>query len=316
MRRALIVGIDDYPTAPLAGCIQDARILAELLERNEDASKNFDCQLVTSDVCTVTRSALFKRIEELFANDADLALLHFSGHGTVNNIGGFLVTPDATQYAEGVRMTDILQVANEAVRVKEVVILLDCCHSGAFGAIPAIDNKTAMLREGLTILSASRATQSAMEVNGRGVFSSLVAGALAGGAADVLGVVSAAGLYAYVEQALGAWDQRPLYKAHVSRLVALRRCHPPVEVAILRKLPKYFSDPSKELLLDPTFEPTCGHKQTDNEAIFSDLQRLQRVRLVVPCGAAHMYDAAVNGKGCSLTPLGRYYWQLANSGRL
>ena len=55
------------------------------------------------------------------------------------------------------------------------------------------------------------------------MFTSLVLGALDGGAPDILGHVSVPAVYAYVEAALGAWDQRPLFKSHVSRVLPLRK---------------------------------------------------------------------------------------------
>jgi hypothetical protein len=53
-----------------------------------------------------------------------------------------------------------------------------------------------------------------------------------------------------------------------------------------------------------------------NEASFEDLQALNRVHLVVPFGADHMYDAAVQSQACRLTQSGRYYWRLAKNGRI
>lgn len=41
-KKALIVGIDEYPGCPLRGCVNDANSVASLLERNADGSKNFD----------------------------------------------------------------------------------------------------------------------------------------------------------------------------------------------------------------------------------------------------------------------------------
>src|SRR4051812_39097714 len=101
MRRALIVGIDDYSFAPLAGCVNDAQALAQLLERDHDGSPNFDVRLLTSDSTTVTRPELRAALQELFADPADVALFYFSGHGTENNLGGYIVTSDATSYDEG-----------------------------------------------------------------------------------------------------------------------------------------------------------------------------------------------------------------------
>ena len=45
VKKALIVGIDEYPDAPLKGCINDANAVAELLRTNGDGSPNFDVSL-------------------------------------------------------------------------------------------------------------------------------------------------------------------------------------------------------------------------------------------------------------------------------
>jgi hypothetical protein len=50
--------------------------------------------------------------------------------------------------------------------------------------------------------------------------------------------------------------------------------------------------------------------------VFEDLQKLNRVHLVVPTDRAHMYDAAMDSRTCRLTPSGRYYWRLASDGRI
>ena len=160
-----------------------------------------------------------------------------------------MVTQDAKRYNDdGVSMTDVLALANKSP-VREVVIILDCCHSGAFGQIPAVNNTNANLREGISVLTASRSNEVAIESGGAGLFTSLVCGALDGGAADTLGDVSAAGVYAYVDQALGSWDQRPLFKAHVSCMTSLRRCKPAVDLETLRLLPNWFSTSDAELRL-------------------------------------------------------------------
>jgi hypothetical protein len=258
---------------------------------------------------------LREAIDTLFRNNADVALLHFSGHGTFNNLDGYLVTQDAKRYDEGVAMGDILKWANDS-KAEEVVILLDCCFSGQLGNPPAIDNAKALLREGVSILTASRADQPSVETGGGGLFTSLVVDALEGGAADVLGAVTAPSLYAYVEAALGAWDQRPLFKLHVSRLVALRHSKASIDRTTLRKLPMLFPLPAEDFALDPSYEPTSQLADPAKTPIFHDLQALSRVHLVVPCDTSHMYDAAMQSKACRLTPSGRYYWRLATNNRI
>jgi len=293
--------------------------MCALLAKNEDNSPNFDCRKVVAangDTSQqITRALLKKEIETLFKDKADVALFYFAGHGTVNNLGGYLVTEDAESYDAGVSMTDVLIMAN-ASKAEEVVIILDCCHSGNLGNVPAIDNMKAMLREGVSILTASRGEQVSVEVGGGGLFTSLVADALAGGAADLLGEIAVPAIYSLAETALGAWDQRPLFKSHVSKLIPLRKCTPPIDIAILRELPTLFPVPAEDLPLSPECETSCEKKDDAKNKIFCKLQDLNRVHLVVPVGAAHMYDAAMQSKACRLTAAGRYYWRLAKDGRI
>lgn len=312
---ALLVGIDDYPESPLVGCVNDATRISDLLARHHDETPNFDCRILISPGTFITRAKLKQAIEELFKRPAEVALVFFAGHGTVNNLGGYLVTQDAKVYDEGVSMTDVLAMANNSP-ARERVIILDCCHSGALGQMPAVDNDMAMLKEGVSVLSASRASEVSMEVGGGGLFTALVCDALSGGGADVCGKVTVASVYAYVDEALGGWEQRPLFKSHVSKLLSLRSCPPAVDAKILRLLPKYFRSPQDPHVLDPSYEPTAEPKHPEHEAIFADLQKLRAARLVVPIGEEHMYYAAMNSKSCKLTALGAYYWHLAYSGKM
>jgi hypothetical protein len=315
MRSALLVGIDEYPKAPLSGCVNDARNLAALLERNEDGSPNFTCRVMLAPGETITRASLRKNVDELLKTNADFAVFFFSGHGTENNLGGYLVTPDARAYDEGVSLTDILTLANLS-KIPHVLILLDSCYSGAFGSIPAPTTETLNIRSGISVLTASRASELAVEKGGSGVFTNLVCGALEGGAADPLGVVPAAGVYSYVDQALGPWDQRPLFKAHVSSLVPIRQCRPAVDLDVLRRIPEWFPKPDAEFALDPSFEDTVETHDPEKAKVFKCLQRLRSARLVEPVGEEHMYYAAMNNKACVLTPLGRHYWRLAKEQRI
>ncbi len=319
MRRALCIGIDQYPFNSLGGCVSDAERMAAVLSKHEDGTPNFDCRTLiarsggSNDL--VTRPVLKKAIKDLFKNPAEVALLHFSGHGTVNDLDGYLVTQDAEAYDEGLAMSEVLKLANDS-KTGEVIIFLDCCHSGQLGNPPAIDNTRTLLREGVSFLTASRGEQVSVEVGGGGLFTSLVVDALEGGGADLLGEVTGPAIYAFVEAALGAWEQRPLFKSHVSKLVALRTCRAPIERGILRDLPQLFPVPAEDLVLTPAYEPSSPAKDDAKVAVFAKLQKLNRVHLVVPVDAVHMYDAAMESKACRLTAAGRYYWRLSRDGRI
>lgn len=315
MRKALVVGINNYPNSPLSGCVNDATSIANLLEFNGDGSPNFAVRLLTCPADLIDRAILRREIEALFAGDPDMAVLFFAGHGYIKSTGGYLVTIDAKKYDEGVSMDEVLALANRS-RAKNKVVILDCCHSGAMAAPALAGNGTAQLSEGLSILTASRDFESALEVNGSGVFTSLLADALDGGAADLRGNITPGSLYAYVDEALGAWDQRPIFRTNVTSFARLRQISPKVPFDVMRRITHYFATPESEHRLDPSYEDTNPSADTAKIKIFKDLQKLQSVGLVVPVDAEFMYFAAVNSTSCRLTALGYQYWRLVNEKKL
>ncbi len=315
MRRALVVGIDAYPDYPLHGCVNDARKVSKVLSRHHDGTLNFQCETLTNPPHVISRGILRRKITELFKDPAEVSFLHFSGHGTINGLGGYLVTPDHSDYDVGIAMTEVLALANQS-DVHEIFITLDCCHSGAFGLVPAVSDDKIILSEGVSVITATRSGQEAIEEGGAGVFTSLLVEALEGGAAGLLGEVSAASVYAYIDSAMGAWDQRPLFKANVSCFTHLRIAAPRIEMALLQKLIVHFPLPAEQLPLSPAYEPESEPHDPEKEAVFRDLQKLRYAGLVQPVGEEHMYHAAMNSKACELTSLGRYYWRLLSENKL
>ncbi len=79
----------------------------------------------------------------------------------------------------------------------------------------------------------------------------------------------------------------------------------------MRRLPALFPDPAAQFPLDPTYEYTDPSAIDANVEIFRILQQMRAARLVVPVGAEHMYDAAMERRPCRLTPLGQFYWRQA-----
>jgi Caspase domain len=321
MKKALIVGINNYPSSPLRGCINDASSIATILETNGDGSPNFDVRLETD---VQTKSKLKTMIVELFSGNSDTVLLFFSGHGFLNEIGGYLVTPDHSRYDEGISMDEILVLANQS-KSKDKIIILDCCHSGALGT-PTVGGGVSYLQEGVSILTASREDEPSLEINGHGVFTNLLLNALQGGAADLRGHISPGGVYAYIDQALGAWDQRPVFKTNVTRFTSLRTIIPQVPLDTLRKIIEYFPAPQEQFKLDPSYEDTNTkdvkhaviepYAKNENIIIFKNLQKLQSIGLVVPVDSEYMYFAAMESKSCKLTSLGFHYWRLVKDRRI
>lgn len=79
-RKALLVGINDYPDAPLRGCVTDVeRMAAELYGRGWERD---DIRLITDK--RATTNAIRDRLDWLvsFATPGDSLVFHYSGHGT------------------------------------------------------------------------------------------------------------------------------------------------------------------------------------------------------------------------------------------
>ena len=322
MRKALIVGLDNYPKCPLSGCVNDAVTVANIVSKNEDGSPNFEVKTILD---VVPQRTLMKNIYELFDGNSDVELFYFSGHGLVNNRVSYIVTTDYDDYNYGVRLDDILQAAN-ASKAKHKIIILDSCYSGAMGTPEFFGNDQAIIGDGLTILTSSMSNQTSAEVNGHGLFTALLLEALKGGAADVTGSITPGSIYAYIDKALGPWEQRPVFKTNVSSFLSIRNVLPSVPLNCLRNITSYFSDATAELSLNPSFEYTNHpdnvhdivepYSDDSNVAVFKDLQKLESVGLVYPVGEEHMYYAAMNSKSCKLTPLGQHYWNLVKRGKI
>lgn len=324
MRIALIVGINYYEHGgSLHGCVDDAHAVQAVLERHGDGSVNFDCKLLTGTgpADQVTRNVLKDGVADLFKAQAEIALFYFAGHGHIEATGGYLLATDSNRGDDGLSLSDVLTLAN-ASPARNKVVVLDSCHSGIAGTPPAPGN-LATLSEGLTVLTASTAEQYATEENGRGVFTTLLVDALHGGAANLTGDITPGSVYAHVDQSLGAWEQRPVFKTNVRQFVSLRRVPPQIELDDLRRITEFFPRSGSEFQLDPTFEPELKGRDpgmpepvSENTRKFSILQRYNRLNLVVPVDAPHMWHAAMQRKACRLTVLGEHYRRLVEKKRI
>lgn len=325
MRRALLIGINEYPgRLRLQGCIEDIHSLKKAIERNENGEKNFDIKLLEN---VKDSENVVSNIEELFHDDADVALLYFSGHGYVNITGAEIVMPNDVcrgGYYKGVQMSTIMDIINRS-KVKNKIVILDCCHSGEIGKFNP-SSTDSMLGEGVSILTACREDEFACEAGGHGLFTELLCNALEGGAADFNGNITMGSIYAYIDRSFGAWEQRPIFKTNVTAFVSLKKVNPKVPLCVFHKLIELFSCADQEYQLDPSYEYTnCKEKQhqlvepyanPENVKKFKLLQQFQSIGLVEPVDEEYMYFAAMRSKKCRLTSIGQYYWRLVKHGNI
>ncbi len=324
MRKALVVGINYYEHASrLYGCVNDAHAVKNILERNSDGSINFEVKFLsgTGSDRPVLKSVLREHIQELFKGEPEIAMLYFAGHGHIEETGGYLIASDAKEGHEGIPLVDIITFANNS-EARNRIIVLDSCHSGIAGD-KVSTQAIAELKKGTTILTASTAEQYAAEENRAGVFTTLFVNALEGEAGDLVGNVTPGSVYAHIDQSLGQWAQRPVFKTNVEHFVSLRRVQSPISLSEFRQIKDLFPSPGFEFKLDPSFEPELKGRDPgmpppnpENTSKFAVLQKYNRVNLVVPVDAPHMWHAAMKRKSCKLTVLGEHYRRLVEKDRI
>jgi hypothetical protein len=322
MRKALVVGIDYYGhVSQLSGCVNDAYTVRQVLATHSDGSVNFSQPKLivgTSPADIVERVELKEAVRELFGDDSDVALFYFAGHGYIETTGGYLCAGDCKTGDDGLPLTDIMAFANESP-ARNKIIILDSCYSGALGDSHA-NKAISEIHEGVTILTASTKGQYAAEANGGGIFTGLLVDALNGAAANLVGEVTPGSVYAHIDQSLGPWAQRPVFKTNVKRFVSLRKVQPHLELQELQRIATLFPQPGFQYQLDPSYEPErpkpvelldVPSPDPEKNAIFAILQKYNRVGLLVPEGAPHMWHAAMQSKTVRLTALGEHYRRLA-----
>lgn len=323
-RRALIVGINTYGGGnDLHACVADAKAIAEVFSRHKDNKKNFDCVILLDqmeDGSLITRPKLRAALNELFNFDGDV-LLYFSGHGFLSKTGGLLCTSDATKNDWGIPMQEVVDLAIKS-QARQILLILDCCHSGDIADLVTMNNDAgksllATLRENMTVIAASRATEAAIEASGHGLFTGALIDALDGGAADHMGFVTAPALYAYVSRRFTGWDQRPVFKTNATEILTVRECEPLIARLALRQLATYFPKADHKYRLDPEYEPEdeLGNvKEPVNKEKVSIAQLFKSYRdagLLSPSDPKlQLYWVARRSETVELTARGREYWWL------
>ena len=215
-RSALIVASDQYEDprfGQLRAPVQDAESLSRVL--HDPAIGDFDVRTLTN----APWHAVQVEVEDFFADRRrnDLLLLYFSCHGVKDQSGQLYFATTDTQFrrlaATGISSSFVKEQMDRS-RSRRIVLLLDCCYSGAFtrGLVVRaggdVDVTERFEGGGRAVITASSAMEYVFEgeeltgaANPRpSVFTSVVVRGLETGAADRDrdGLVSVDDLYEYV----------------------------------------------------------------------------------------------------------------------
>ena len=134
-RRALLVATGSYSDPGLAGLRAPAGDVDSLAEVLADGSIG---QFEVQELVDRPTEEIKRAIEGFFAEArrADLLLLYFSGHGVLSQGRRFYFATASTslQYLRATAIEDgFVNGVMQESRARSIVLVLDCCHSGAFG---------------------------------------------------------------------------------------------------------------------------------------------------------------------------------------
>jgi formylglycine-generating enzyme required for sulfatase activity len=199
---ALLIGVSEYEAGfnPLPSAVKDVEAMRRVLVNPEMGNfAEADVTVLKNPQRQEMESAIYK----LYANcqKDDLVLFYFSGHGVTVESGDFYLSTSITVKNQGklnptsaVAATSVHSWMNQS-KSKRLVIILDCCFSGAFAkGLTAKDSGNIDLQqhlggEGRAILTASTSTQYAFESDGLklSIYTHYLVEGIEKGAADIDG---------------------------------------------------------------------------------------------------------------------------------
>jgi len=229
--RALVIGVSDYNETTindLEFCRNDGeKILETLRTIGYDASNNIHNGLIGHVKFDQLRNSIY----DFFANPNnganDTLIFYYSGHGIPDNDGDVYLSTSEVKpeepYRFGFSFSDLTRRINNCVSTK-IIIILDCCYSGAVKiskgigkgtedsvanvATAAINDKSKTFQDnkGVCLLAASQATQEAYALSEgeNSLFTHYLIEGLKGNeeALDINGNVTAESLGKYVHSSI------------------------------------------------------------------------------------------------------------------
>lgn len=215
---AVLVGCGTFRSEPALTALRcppnDVRGLSAVL-RAPDAGGFDEVHELVDEQCQAVRVKLNQIFRK--AGSDDVVLVYFSGHGKLDVNGGLSLVASDTQIdtleSTSVAMDDIFRYVRNS-NSRQVILILDCCYSGAAGGVLARGDPREALamaakdQSGLFMITASGENQVAQErmQDDFGLFTKHLIAGIESGAADEDrdGAITIDELYNFVERQVRA----------------------------------------------------------------------------------------------------------------
>lgn len=197
-RHSFLAGVQDYPgtggLTPLKRAHADVDRLSRIAKEPKYMGPDPHVAVIKSPTLDEVKKELRLFLREI--KRGDVAIFYFSGHGMRNDDGDlFLCFTDTDEADLELTALNISQLSDvlKAKRLNRVLVVLDCCYSGAAGAQLTKDSLSSPINraenampdgKGIYVLSASSATQTAKEGGENGVFTGHLIHGIESGEAD------------------------------------------------------------------------------------------------------------------------------------
>jgi hypothetical protein len=223
-RFVLIIAVARYADSsvpPLPGAQRDAERFRSVLERNADGGVYRMHWLCDGKA---TKQGILNRLVEIThqAGATDQVVIYFAGHGwrdrdtTAQCWKYYLIPYDATLTSAGQRgiAVDELRALFGVLPAQELVLILDCCHSGGMANTYWTGDVLEELLQGWRshyVMAASRGYEQAGEDEAGGFFTKALCDALCGDGVtpDDLGRISAQKAWSHAADLVQARADRP-----------------------------------------------------------------------------------------------------------
>ncbi|SEJ29980.1 Caspase domain-containing protein [Propionispira arboris] len=232
--KALFIGVNRYldkTIHSLDNVINDVVEMSTVITSPPSNFASMDSKMIQQTLAT--QAIITAAVKDFFlnANDQDVLVFYWAGHGALIADEGFFIAYDSD--VNHLRDTAIamqdLRSYIEKSPAKTVIAMFDCCHSGAM--MRAVNDNTQMLR-GLTIqgtgkvvLAACTYMQGAYEHQhqSHGNFTAYVLDGLKGAAADAQGAIDVNQLHSFVSRKLEEdGRQIPVYYGQIQGRIILK----------------------------------------------------------------------------------------------